>query len=345
MGRQANMLTWNTCVPRGTFFSQEKFVEAVARAGTPDFRVLKLQGTRSPAHLFGLERIRKYNRRSVWLAPFGLPAYPSGGCRLDESVPHLLARLKSPRTADFEWNVRFDHGDLAKKLNDAGLHCVESTTQVLYLDRPYGDLFRRFSETARNKVRRAERKGVLVHRATEQADLTKYYALYQKVGIERKWGSIYSKSLLGDIFSLNDNVVLLIAKLNDLSIGGGLFIRDGDSFFYWQGAMNYEYKSYFPHYAIINSAIHFASEEGKASFNMGASLGIPTLEQFKSFWGAVKVPHWQFIWHNPIWSFVSRCHSKLRAKRRMLDQNVISLETARTEQHATSFSTRERAAY
>jgi predicted N-acyltransferase len=233
---------------------------------------------------------------------------------LDESLPPLLAQLKTLRTTSFEWNVRFDHRDLARQLYEAGIGGIESTTQVLYLDRPYAELFQGFSETARNKVRRAEREGVVVYCATEDADLAKYYALYQKVAIERKWSSLFQKYFLDELFKLHDDVVLLIVKRDTCVIGGGIFIRDGNSLFYWKGAMDYAYKSYFPHYAMINYAIRRATEEGMTSLNLGASLSISTLEQFKSFWGAVKLPHWQFVWRNPLWSFVSRCHARLRVR-------------------------------
>jgi lipid II:glycine glycyltransferase (peptidoglycan interpeptide bridge formation enzyme) len=301
------MLTSNICAPGGTFFSQENFIQAVARAEIANVRVLKLQSTNSPAHLYGLEYIRTHNRRSVSLAPFGLPAYPIGDRRLDKSIPSLLEQLKTLRTVDFEWNVRFDHYDLAKCLADSALNSAQCTTHVLFLDRPYENLFRKYSETARNKVRRAERSGVVVDRALDDSEVEAYYSLYHNVATERpSWSTIYKRSLFDEIFQVKDFVILLTVKFDGKLIGGGWFIRDGDSLFYWQGVMNYAYKRYFPHYALIDSAIRYASKGSMVSFNMGASLGVATLEQFKSFWGARKVPCWTFVWRNPVWRSVAR---------------------------------------
>jgi len=314
MGHQARMLTSNIRAWEGTFFSQENFIQAVARAEVPNVRLLKLQSTHSPAHLFGLEYTLTHNRRRVSLAPYGLPAYPLGACQLNESIPSLLRQLKTVRTTGFEWNVRFDHHDLARQLDHSGLSCVEATTHVLWIDRPYDELFRRFSETARNLVRRAQRNGIVVYCATEHLEVETYYTLYEQVIAERtKWNTIYKRPLLDELFNIR-GVKLLLAKLDENIIGGGWFIRDGSSLFYWQGTMDYKYKRYFPHHAIINSAIRYASENGMETFNMGASGGIQTLEQFKSFWGARKLPCWTFVWRNPMWSFVSHCRSKLRAR-------------------------------
>jgi hypothetical protein len=312
MGRQAHMLSSNIGAAEGTFFSQERFIRAVARAETPNVRVLKLQSANSPAHLFGLEYTRTHNRRSVSLAPFGLPAYPTGAGQLQESIPVLLRQLKTLRTTGFDWNVRFDHHDLAKQLDESGLTRIQGTTHILRMDRPYDGLFRGFSETARNKVRRAERNGVVVCRATEHLEVEAYYALYEQLITERTdWKAIYKRALFDELFKVR-GVMLLLAKLDGIIIGGGWFIRDGNSSFYWQGAMNYQYKRYFPHYAIINSAIRCASEKGMASFNMGVSTGIQTLEQFKSFWGARKVACWTFVWRNPVWRSVARIRSAVR---------------------------------
>ena len=315
MGRQARMLSSNVGAAEGTFFSQERFIRAVARVETPNVRVLKLQSANSPAHLFGLEYTRTHNRRSVSLAPFGLPAYPAGAGQLQETIPTLLRQLKTPRTTGFEWNVRFDHNDLAKQLDDSGLTRIEGTTHVLRIDRPYDNLFRGFSETARNLVRRAERDGIVVCRATEHLEIDRYYSLYEKMIAGRvNWKFVYKQSLFHELFKIRECVILLLSKLDGIVIGGGWFIRDGDSLFYWQGAMDYEYKRYSPNYAIVNSAIRYASEERIASFNMGASGAISTLEQFKSIWGTVKLPHWTFAWQNPMWLFLSRWRTRMRTR-------------------------------
>jgi hypothetical protein len=314
----------------GTFFSQERFIRAVARSEMSNSRIMKLQSAHSPAHLFGLEHIHRFNRRRISLAPFGLPAYPLDTRGSVNDVSLLVAQLKTYRTVGFDWNVRFDHTDLGNQLEDCGMERFEETTHVLHLTRPYDALFREFSNTTRNQIRRAERKGVVVRIAASTSDVLTYYALYEKViGEKKNWNMIYKRSLFDELFSLKDNIILLVAEINQVAIGGGWFVRDGNSLFYWQSAMNYEYKDCFPHYAIVNCAIQYACDASLLSFNMGTS-GTPSLEQFKSFWGARKVPCWRFVWENPIWSSISRINRKLEWLTNNMRSRPIRTEFGRT---------------
>jgi hypothetical protein len=300
-------VTPNTSTCEGTFFSQERFIQAVARAETANVRTLKLQAANSPAHVFALERSHGLNRRSVLLAPFGLYASPIYDHGSHDCVSALVAQLKTFRTITFHWSVRFDHSDLADRLDRCGLDRQEYTTQVLYLDRSYDAIFRGFSETARNQIRRAERKGVVVRRATERQDVRTYYALYQKMVAQRaNWATIYPESLFFELVSLKDDVIFLLTEVDNKAVSGGWFFRDGNSFMYWHSVLDYEFSRYFPHYALINHAIRLASQERMSSFNMGASLGTASLEQFKSFWGTHKVPCWSLSWQNPMWASVSK---------------------------------------
>jgi lipid II:glycine glycyltransferase (peptidoglycan interpeptide bridge formation enzyme) len=314
MENRAPVLTPNTASRGDTFFSQERFIRAVAASQT-NFRILKLRTEYSPAHLFGLESVHKFKTRKVWLAPFGLYACPMHTHGSYDCVPDLVAQLKSLRTIQFYWSVRFDHSELADQLERCGLERNESTTQILYLDRPYDAVFRGFSETTRNKIRRTERKGLVVRRATEPGDVSKYYGIYEKLREQRAdWNSNYSQSVFSALVSLKKDVIFLLVELDMNAVAGGWFFRDGNSLMYWHGALDYEFTNYFPHYALLNHAVRLATEEGMSYFNMGGSAGKTSLEQFKSFWGARKVPCWWFEWQNPMWSFVSRCRSLFRAR-------------------------------
>jgi len=213
-----------------TFFSQEKFIRAVVQAQMKNFRTLKIQPGNSGTHLFGLESTHKFNTRRVWLAPFGLYAYPLGaGGRISD----LVAALKTFRTIAFYWSVRFDHGDLADQLERCGLDRRENTTQVIYLTGPYDAVFRGFSETTRNKIRRAERKGLIIRRATEPGDVRSYCEIYQKLREQRgDWIDNYTESLFSALVSLTEDVVFLVAELDKQVVAGGWFFRDGNCLMY-----------------------------------------------------------------------------------------------------------------
>lgn len=312
MENRGPVLTAARSMCEATLFSQERFIQAVVQAETANVRAFKLQAPNSPVHLFGLERTHRFNRRSIALAPFGLYACPIHAHGSYDCVPALVALLKSFHTIQFYWSVRFDHSELADQLERCGLKRRASTTQVLYLDRPYDALFRGFSETTRNQIRRAERGGLVVRRSTEDQDVSAYYALYQKLLRQRPdWDAVYSESLFCELLCLENDVLFLLTEVDKNVISGGWFFRDGNSLMYWHSALDYEFARYFPHYALINHAIRLACQEGMNFFNMGSSLGIKSLEQFKSFWGTYKVPCWSFVWENPIWTSILRARKAI----------------------------------
>ena len=73
-------------------------------------------------------------------------------------------------------------------------------------------------------------------------DVAAYYAIYKKmVGERARWNMVYSQPLFDELFLLDKDVILLIAEVNGSIIAGGWFIRDGNSLFYWQCAMNYAF--------------------------------------------------------------------------------------------------------
>jgi Acetyltransferase (GNAT) domain len=297
-----------------TLFSQARFVEAVVRSSNYDLAVkLRGRGAQSEAFVCGVELHHSLGRRSFSFAPFGLYAYPSVLDGLGACIRDFIAQLTTLRTTSFEWNVRYDHADLANELQDCGIPYSQSTTHLLKLGRDYESVFGDFNATIRNQVRRAHREGVVVRRADEPEAMTAYYQLYraqfEKNGLEVAYG----RALFDELLRLREDVVFLVAEVGDSIVAGGLFFRDGNAMFYWHGALNREYSRYYPACAILDHAIRLACDEGMATFNLGGSVGIASLEQFKSFWGAQKVPCWQFSWDNPFWSSMHRLKQAWRS--------------------------------
>ena len=300
------MQTNNSFDPETTFFSQERFIDAVVASGEYESgRKVRLQAKNSPAYMFGLERPHRFGRREILLAPFGLYAYPNSQCSR-EDIQDIVRQLRSLDTIAFGWQVRYDHGVLARLLDESGLQRITGATRVLYLDRPYELIFSRFTATARKLVRQAERKGVVVRQGVTRDEVSAYYSIYKKVISERaSWGLIYSESMFVEMLKLKEFVTFLVAEVNGEMLAGGWLIRDGNSSHFWECAMNYSYKHYFPYYALINSGIRLACNDGLETFNFGAAAS-PSIDQFKSIWGAKRLEYWSFRWWNPIWTFVSR---------------------------------------
>jgi Acetyltransferase (GNAT) domain len=129
------------------------------------------------------------------------------------------------------------------------------------------------------------------------------YSVHERL-VEAKGGYnfIFPREFLFSLIADGKMGRMFVARLNDSIIGGGLFLRDGDSIFYLHSAHDRQYSKLYPSCAVINAAIRWAHETGAASFNFGGSGGIDSLEKFKSFWGATLVENWHFSWQHPFWA-------------------------------------------
>ena len=250
----------------------------------------------------GLEYRFPFGQRSFSFAPFGLYAYPIIESDLKPCVRDAVRHLKSFRTTSFQWNVRYDHRTLAEELQVYGIPYSQTTTHVLPLNSSYETVFAGFNATIRNQVRRAQRNGLVVRRVHDEDSVNAYYDIHNKLAQHMgNYGSLQSRSLFTDLLGLKEDVIFLVAEVQNTIVAGGWFFRDGDSLCYWHAAMAREFSKLFPSCAIVNSAIQLGCSEGYSTFNMGGSVGIASLKQFKSSWGAVEEKVWQFRWRNPFW--------------------------------------------
>jgi len=260
----------------------------------------------------GVKRLQSYGRQSISLGPVGLYAYPSGAGELETAARDLIGQLKSFTTVMFEWNVRFDHGELAKEIQALGVPCRRTVVHALRIHGDYDRSFAGFNSTTRNLIRRTRREGLVVRRSAQAQDVNAYYDLYERVA-RTKHRLLYPRSVFEQLLKLEEDVLFVVAQGYNKLIGGAWFFRDGDTALYWHSEMDVQYAKQSPMYAILDCAIRMAHEEGRTFFNFGASSGLPSLEQFKAKWGAEPQYGWHFNWVNPLWQAVHRCKTGLRA--------------------------------
>ena len=243
-------------------------------------------------------------RTGLWavdFAPSGFFASPP-----DEHssvvIDHILDQLRVRQVRRFEWNVRYDHESLAMELASRLPAAARVVTQALTLRSDYDESFSQFNATIRNQVRKARKSGVVVATSSNLEDLEGYYAIHEQLAASKGgYGFMFPKSFLAALVQSLKECRFLTATIEGRLVGGGLFLRDGNSVFYLHGAHDHRYSKQFPMCAVIDSAIQWAYQVNATHFNFGGSAGIQSLERFKSFWGAESVQCWRFTWRNPIW--------------------------------------------
>src|SRR5262245_1172227 len=295
------------------FFSSIQFAEAVSTALRDKYSPfgIPVTGSGPPRTMYALQVPSRYGSRYLWLAPYDLHASPDWVGRLDLStVQGIVARLRGIRTRRFVWNVRFDHEPLAAALTSLGFKSEHTYSYVVDLDHDYEQVFAAYSATTRNHVRKAHRRGVRVRHAESEADVHAYYHVHRRlVRLKQQqmgsYGYVYPVELLLELTKLRGTARLLLAEWDGQVIGGGLFVHDGCSIYYFHGASDRAYSHMYALCAVIDEAIRWACEVGAAFFNLSGAPGLPALEKFKSSWGTRRVVNWTFQWANPFWERLS----------------------------------------
>jgi hypothetical protein len=298
-----------------TCFSTCDFAEAWARSFDGEYQTFAIPVRESgpPRTMYAVQNHGSYGRQFLSLAPYGLYASPGWQGQLQQStLEGILGCLTGIQTISFVWNVRFDHEQLAGCLISSGLEFSRTPTRVLNLTSDYERTFAGYNATIRNHVRKAPRRGVSVRQTVSPESVAEYHRIYTR-NAERRggYGVIYPAKLLLELVEARSIARLLVAEHEGRLIGGGLFFRDGNSIRYWHGASDREYSHCYPSCAVLDEAIRWACESGAAFFNFGPSVGLSSLDQFKSFWGARTELNWEFVWTNPLWARVSSLKTRL----------------------------------
>lgn len=176
------------------------------------------------------------------------------------------------------------------------------TTHILELSSSYDTLFeRRFKGATRTCIRRAESVGVRVERALGPEAVSGYYRMHRELADSMGgYAEVYPEAVFHALLNNCDRAELLIATLDNRTVGGAIFLDDGPTTFYWHAAADRTYARAQPAYAILSRAISDAIERGKGWFNFGSSGGIQSLVRFKESWGTEPAPIVSEVYRNPV---------------------------------------------
>jgi hypothetical protein len=298
-----------------TLFSDSSFLRAFMESGVSDYELRALPISQKDATFHVLGERRSFGLRRFELGPCGLYVHPPvGNGEMERTVREILNSLRKAHTLSFTWNVRFDDKELEECLRQHNLSETQTTTHVLRLLADYPSTFSKFNATIRNQIRRAERDGVTVRRATTPELVSAYHQLHLEL-VEEKgaFNIVYPEKLFQELVRLEQDVWLLLAEFQGQVIGGAVFLRDGDSLLYWHSSARRAFSKQFPACALLNRAIQLGHELNLRTVNFGASAGKPSLEQFKSFWAAEPQTCYRFSWTNRFWKFTHRLTRKIYA--------------------------------
>jgi hypothetical protein len=176
-------------------------------------------------------------------------------------------------------------------------HCVH----VVDLRSGFGELWQTFSSSTRNKVRKAEKRGVEVEWGTADQFLDDFWRLYlrwserraQERGLPRRLALALARRreprarLEAAAGAAADHFRVLVARVDGEAVAATLVLTWSAHAHYWrsasdQAAMGQRYANYL----LIARLIEDLAAEGYEHLDMGESGGVESLARFKEQFGA-----------------------------------------------------------
>jgi len=157
--------------------------------------------------------------------------------------------------------------------------------QVLELNAPYEEIWKRFRGNVRGQVKQAKKYGVEILEVDAPQGVKEYYQLYLKT-IKRIKSAPKPISMFEEIH--NSNLAKFLFAVHDNKyIAGILIISFNGAVLWWSAASDPEYWHLRPNNALVDYAIKWACEHNFRLFDLGGSPPENKgLIKFKEGWGA-----------------------------------------------------------
>jgi hypothetical protein len=143
-----------------------------------------------------------------------------------------------------------------------------------------------FTSKNRNMVRKAEKNGLQIARATSQDRADDYYDIY--AAASERWGydaPPYPRALFRALLA-SGHAELWLAHDEEGPVSGALLLAGSEDLLYWSGATVPGKQALAPSNALLSEAIRDACARGVGWLDFGASVGLPGVEKFKQSFGA-----------------------------------------------------------
>jgi hypothetical protein len=167
-----------------------------------------------------------------------------------------------------------------------------ATTHILDLTLGFERLWTEsFSPTNRNKVRKAEKRGIQIADETDAGLADTYYDIY--AAASEKWGYAtppYPRNLFAALLDSGE-AELWLAREDGEAVAGSILLRGTSDILYWSTATLPGKQGLAPNNALLSGAIQTACERGVRYLDFGASAGLPGVQKFKESFGAQAVDY------------------------------------------------------
>jgi lipid II:glycine glycyltransferase (peptidoglycan interpeptide bridge formation enzyme) len=259
-------------------------------------------------------KLKKKGFSYYYNLPFGL--YPEKLNKME--IEAKFEEINHHRFSQFTFNVG---PEIIKDKNEAesialkyGYIVSEYNCHIIETNRTIEDIFNGFSSTRKKHIKRYQKAGVLnIFRTREAKYFQDYFKLYEMSAA--RWGSntVYSKEMIAGLHKV-PGVYIWVAELNGEMLSAMICFYYRESVFDWLAAsiINDDVKKIYAAVAVQFEVIRHASENGYSYLNMGASLNLEGVSDFKDSWGAVEKKTYSFIKRKGIFALIKKLKDKLK---------------------------------
>lgn len=177
---------------------------------------------------------------------------------------------------------------------------IDRSAHILLLDQDLDTIFKtRFNATRQRHIKRYQKNSDLRVFSTSNPDyFNKYYFIY-KDSLTR-WGNQhegYSKDFINNLVKVK-NLKLWVTEYKGEMIAGMITLYNKEGVFHWLAAalLKDKYKKLYGAVAVLYEVIKHAVENNYKYINMGASVNLEGVKNFKETWGAKSVDYHTFVY-------------------------------------------------
>lgn len=248
-------------------------------------------------------RIKKFF--GLFSSCMSLPLGTTGGILSNapissEIIAQLISYLKNQLPMKIV--ISCHNNELLELLHPFGsIYHINALT--LKLDRPYDKIEKDlFSKNKRKLVNRGRRRGVVIKNGKDQTIIDSYIKLQKKVELQKGWATKFPESFTRGMLYLKESDLWTAWIDSQLASAIVCFAHNG-IVTAWQGILDRDLNECLtaqPMNLLYASMIQYYQENGYNLFDMGHSLNISSLEQYKKGFGCQETDLYYFIWKSSL---------------------------------------------
>lgn len=213
--------------------------------------------------------------------------------------------------------------EIANRPGTAALHLVDisgrlprslpgyrgdhAPAHVVRLDRSYEDIEHSFKASLKNKIRKAQRAGVSIRRASGERDFLSYRDML--IECSRRWGARcpFTREFFASLSTLDPSKVQMwLAEHNGEIVGGDLNFAMNGRVMNWGSVTRERGREVAATTALHAFTIRTAVEDGCRVYDLGTSLGMEGVEAYKAAFGTERTEILRFRAEKPWFAFLRR---------------------------------------